>query len=234
VYWFVAIDIGLHLIIKLIVQTFRSPAGAKFFHRHVALATIPRHWHVVDKSQDQLIMEHELFRHIEMEVFVSRENLAVALSFLREAFAEFDSGQGFSDETRVSLAELDLPNQIEFPRDRYTHHYPVCIRRVLPDDTLITASSGGDEDYYALSLISYARPDERQGFFVFCNFVAPAMNTLFAARCHWGKYCPSSADAIRQQYPRLAEFHAVGRKFDPNGRFRNDWLRDVLRTGDAN
>jgi hypothetical protein len=229
VYWFLAIDIGLHLIIKLIVHIFRSPAGAKFFHRHLALATIPRRWHVVDKSQDQLIMEHELFRHIEMELFVPRENLAVALSFLKEAFVEFDSGQGFSAETRAQIAELGVPTQIELPRDCYTHHYPVCVRRVLPDDTLLSASSGGDEDYYALSLISYARPDERQGFFAFCNFVAPAMSALFAARCHWGKFCPSSGDSIRQQYPRLATFQAVCRKFDPNGRFRIDWLRKVLR-----
>lgn len=232
-YWYVAIDILLHLIIRFFVQTLRSAAGVKFFFRWLALTTIPRHWHIVDKSQDQLIMEHELFRHIEMEVFVRREELAVALDFLRQAIVEFDSsefegGAGFDDDTRAVLQQCGLLELLDVPRERYTHHYPVCVRRVLPDDTLISASSGGNDDFYALSLISYALPTERSGFFSFCDFLAPAMAALFHARCHWGKYCPLSGEELRSLYPRLPEFVAVCEKFDPQRRFVNDWLQSHL------
>jgi hypothetical protein len=230
-YWYIAIDILLHLIIRLLVQTFRSAAGVKFFFRWLALTTIPRHWHVVDKSQDQLIMEHELFRHIEMEVFVRSEELAVALDFLRQAIVEFDGGQGFDDDTRAVLKQFDLLEMLQVPRDRYTLHYPVCVRRVIPDNTLISASSGGDDDFYALSLISYALPTERGGFFSFCDFVAPAMTALFHARCHWGKYCPSSTTEIALAFPRLPEFVAVCDQFDPQRRFVNDWLQSHLFQG---
>lgn len=227
-YWFVAIDIALHVTLRFIVQRLRSSACLKFFFRWIALSTVIRGWLIVDKSQDQLIMEHELFRHIEMELFVRREELAVALDFLKQALVEFDGGAGFREETREELRELDLLDKLAEPRERYTHHYPICVRRVLPDDTLISASSGGDDDFYAISLISYARPAERAGFFGFCDFLAPAMARLFAARCHWGKYCPLTKDEIDELYPRLPEFVEVCERFDPPGRFANEWLVKVL------
>jgi FAD/FMN-containing dehydrogenase len=227
-YWFVAIDLALHLVLRFIAQRLRSSAAAKVFFRWIALLTVIRGWHVVDKSQNQLIMEHELFRHIEMEFFVRREELAVAFDFLQQALIEFDGGAGFREETREQLSELGLLEKLAEPRERYTHHYPICVRRVLPDDTLLSAASGGDDDFYALSLISYARPTERAGFFSFCNFLAPAMAAIFGARCHWGKYCPSSREELERLYPRLPEFAAVCERFDPQRRFVNEWLASII------
>ncbi len=211
VYWFLAIDLALHVMLRLIVQTLRSAGGAKFFFRYVALTTVPWRWHVVDKSQNQLIMEHELFRHIEMEIFVRRSQLAAALELLRQTIIEFAGKSA----------------------DRYTHHYPVCVRRVLADETLISATSGGAEDFYALSLISYACPAQRASFFGFCDSVAASLTATFGARCHWGKYCPTPAAEIQQLYPRLPEFAAVCERFDPERRFANDWLQQLLLDPDA-
>ncbi|WP_254512098.1 D-arabinono-1,4-lactone oxidase [Anatilimnocola floriformis] len=227
-HWFLTIDIGLHLIIRFLVQRLRSPWGVKTFFKYFALSLVPRRWHVVDKSQDHLIMEHELFRHIEMEIFVRGSELAVALDFLRCAFVEFDGQRGFDDDTRAVLGQFQLLEKLNAPRERYTHHYPVCVRRVEPDETLISPSSGGDEDFYAISLISYALPAERAGFVGFCDFVAPAMTALFHGRCHWGKYCPSTPQEIERLYPKLPEFVAVCEKFDPERRFANDWQQEVI------
>jgi hypothetical protein len=227
-HWFLTLDIGMHLVILFLVQWIRSSWGVKVFFRHFGLSLVPRHWHVVDKSQDQLIMEHELFRHIEMEIFVRGSELAVAMDFLRQALIEFDGSRGFDDDTRTVLGQFQLLEKLNEPRERYTHHYPVCVRRIVPDGTLLSASSGGDEDFYAISLISYARPAERGGFFSFCNFVAPAMTALFQGRCHWGKYCPSTREEIARLYPRLPEFVAVCRQFDPEGRFANVWQDGVI------
>lgn len=228
-YWFIAIDLALHLTLRFIVQWLRSSACVMLFFRWIALTTVIRGWRVVDKSQDQLIMEHELFRHIEMELFVRREELAVALDFLKQALVEFDGGEGFREETREQLSELGLLDKLNEPRERYTHHYPICIRRVLPDETLISASSSGEDDFYAISFISYARPNERAGFFSFCEFLAPAMTALFGARCHWGKYCPTSKEDIERLYPRLPDFRAVCERFDPERRFVNEWTEKMLR-----
>lgn len=227
-HWYLTLDVGMHLVICLLVQRLHSAWGVKVFFRYFGLSLVPRRWHVVDKSQDQLIMEHELFRHIEMEVFVRGEELAVALNFLRQAIIEFDGGQGFDDDTRAVLQQFDLLEMLQVPRERYTHHYPLCVRRVLPDETLLTASNGGEDDFYALSLISYALPHERAAYFSFCDFVAPAMTAIFQARCHWGKYCPSSSAEIASLYPRLPEFVAVCQQFDPQRWFANDWLEKML------
>lgn len=227
-YWFIAIDLGLHIALRFIVQRLRSSWAAKFFFRWIALNTVIRGWHVVDKSQDQLIMEHELFRHIELELFVRREELAVAFDFIQQALVEFDGGEGFREETREQLSALGFGEKLAEPRTRYTQHYPICVRRVLPDETLISASSGGDDDFYAISFISYARPTERAGFSGFCDFLAPTMAKLFGARCHWGKYCPLTKAELEELYPRLSDFTTVCNQFDPQGRFRNGWMEQIL------
>ena len=226
--WYLLIDIGLHLVIRFLVQRLRSAWCLKTFIRYFALTFVPRHWHVIDKSQDQLIMEHELFRHIEMELFVRGGELAVAMDFLRQAIVEFDGGRGFEDDTREVLGQFQLLKRLNEPRERYTHHYPVCVRRVVPDDTLLSPSSGGDEDFYALSLISYALPTERASYFRFCDFVAPAMTALFQARCHWGKYCPSSREEVESLFPRSLQFVAVCDQFDPERWFANEWQERLL------
>ncbi len=207
-YWFSFIDVGLHLVLLLLVQLLRSPALIRAFYRWLVMLTVIRGWRVVDRSQDQLIMEHELFRHIEIELFVSRSKLAAALQHVREA--------------------------IEQSRELYTHHYAICVRKVLPDDTLISMSSGrgstgaSAEASYAISLISYARPSERAGFFEFADELSRQMVHRFDARPHWGKYCPLTAAQAERLYPRLREFRGICRQFDPAGAFRNDWTADVL------
>jgi FAD/FMN-containing dehydrogenase len=201
-YWFTTLDIGLHLLLQILVKVLRSPALIRAFFRWLALWTVIRGWRVVDRSQDQLIMEHELFRHIEIELFVARSKLAPALDFVRET--------------------------IESSRSSYTHHYVICIRKVLPDDTLISMSSGLEEPSYAISLISYARPSQRAGFFGFAEFLTHEMSRRFDARPHWGKYCPLTSEEAEQLYPRLGEFRAICRQADPHGLFRNNWTAHIV------
>jgi hypothetical protein len=152
-------------------------------------------------------MEHELFRHIEIELFVTRSNLAAALQHVRET--------------------------IEQARDFYTHHYAICVRKVLPDDTLISMSSsrsstGPSEPSYAISLISYARPSARAGFLRFADELAREMVERFDARPHWGKYCPLTAADVERLYPQLGEFREACRQYDPCGRMRNAWTQATL------
>jgi FAD/FMN-containing dehydrogenase len=202
-YWAVGIDVGLHLIFRFLVRALPSSWTPLFF-RHLLPKLVVRRWCVVDQSHRQLTMQHELFRHIEMEIFVRRSVLAPALACVREILQRFhDTG-------------------------RYTQHYVICIRKVLPDATLISMSSGGDEPVYALSFISYVKPDERAGWFAMTAELATTLAKRFDGRPHWGKYNPLPPEELVRLYPRMREFAAIANAADPAGVFRNEWLGPIL------
>ncbi|ROT26825.1 D-arabinono-1,4-lactone oxidase [Micromonospora sp. HM5-17] len=46
----------------------------------------------------------------------------------------------------------------------------------------------------------------------------------YAARPHWGKLFGVPPEALRDRYPRYADFAALTRRYDPTGKFRNDLL----------
>lgn len=224
-YWYLVIDIGLHLAIKAIVQGLKNRRLIKTFFRSIAPFTVARLWRVVDRSQDMLIMEHELFRHLEIELFVRRSDLGEALEVTRQLLAWGDSGTTLPPQTQRLIDNHDLQGCAEKAAGRYTHHYPICVRRVLPDNLLISMSGGGTEDYYAISFITYDLPDHRDGFFRFAELLAMVMFHRFNARCHWGKYTPYHHAQIAANYPQLELFIKRCQQFDPEGRFQNAWIR---------
>lgn len=229
-YWFVAIDLGLHLVLQLLVKVLNSARAVRFCYRHMLGRLAVRGWRVVDKSHAMLIMEHELFRHIEIELFVRRSKLRAALDLVRHAIQSFSgNAQELPPDLQEQLQSEGLWDELVAGRGSYTHHYAICIRRVLPDETLVSMACGEGKDYFAISLISYARPCERQGFFRFAGFISRAMVRLFAARPHWGKVCPLQPADVLELYPNLEQFQAICKRFDPESRFANSWIRRILR-----
>ena len=95
-------------------------------------------------------------------------------------------------------------------------------------DTLISMASGGEQDWYALSFISYANPARRTGFFLFANFMAQSMSQLFHARPPWGKVCPLEVNELTSLYPRFDDFRTVCNTLDSQGVFQNDWTAALL------
>jgi L-gulono-1,4-lactone dehydrogenase len=233
-YWFLCIDLGLHVAILLLLRGLRWRALVKSFFRRVLSLTVIRNWRVVDDSWKMLVMKHHLFRHIEIEVFVRRSQLPRAMAFVRSALRVFDGDESaVTPELRSQLQPHGLVESLFDGRGTYTHHYPICIRRVLPDDTLISASSGGDEPWYAISFISYEKPSWRDGFFRFATFLAESTSALFGGRPHWGKFNPMTAASAVSLFPRLPEFRDVCRRFDPAGVFRNAWIDDIVFRDDG-
>lgn len=216
-YWFLWIDVTLHLNVLLLVRWLRIPALVKLFYRWIVPLAIIRPWRVVDRSQDMLIMEHELFRHLEMELFVRRSQLPAAMGYVEQVLRHFGG----------DAASFPLPLGEE-TAGRYVHHYAICIRKVLSDDALISMTSGCDEPHYAISLITYARPSERAGFLACMDFLAHQMATLFGAKPHWGKHCPLDSAELARLYPQLPRFAEICRAHDPAGVFRNGWLEGAL------
>ena len=228
-YWFLGVDVGLHLVVQLLSKVARARWITRCFYRSVAPLTIPRRWKVVDKSQRMLTMEHELFRHIEIEVFVERSELLESLQFVRQLLEYSDGAEAaISQETWERLKQHDLASAVSELLGCYTHHYPICIRKVLPDEAIISMTSGRNEPSYAVSVISYHRPQQRDGYIAFAKVLAQTTARLFNARPHWGKVCPIDSQLAAELYPRLPEFRRICKEFDPEGVFRNEWLEEVI------
>jgi hypothetical protein len=231
-YNFAVIDVGLHVAIFALAKLLKKRSLIRFFYRRMVPLTIVRDWQVVDDSHAMLVMEHELFRHIEIEVFVEREQLAPAAEFLIDCIQVFG---GQSEEipgpTAERLQRIGRLNELRNGHGTYCHHYPICVRRIVADETLISmaAPSSTDDparnpDWYAISLICYQWPGDRQGFYQFAQFVAHSVAELFQGRCHWGKYHPLDAQTNQRLYPEMERFRSIVDRFDPAGHFRNEWL----------
>lgn len=229
-YWLIVIDLLLHLGVKLTASLLRSRRLVDALYRHLLPACIFPKWQVTDRSDRQLLMRHDLFRHLEMEVFVRRAALRPALDFVSEVLraadnADYEVSACVHGRTRA----LDMQDALEKVRGSYSHHYPICVRRVRPDETLISmASCHGmeEQDWYAISLITFTEP--RLPFQTVARFLAKTMAPLFGARLHWGKWHPLDAGQVEASHPGLAAFRTICTQFDPQGVFRNRFLEDTM------
>lgn len=50
----------------------------------------------------------------------------------------------------------------------------------------------------------------------------------FQARPHWGKLFTVPHETLQRLYPKLPEFQALAKRYDPKGRFRNEFLDRAL------
>lgn len=228
IYWHLSIDWALHLLILTTLRLMGSFRPMRFLYRRVIPFTVIRNLKVTDDSAAMLVMEHELFRHMETELFVTREQLPTALEYLRNVLTVAGTGKPIS---QVELHDVE-PKQLEALKGTYGHHYPLCVRKVLADDTLISMAADG-QDRYAISLITYAKPSDRQGFIQVMEFLARTMSRQFGARPHWGKFCPLSPEELVAVYPGFPEFKMVCDSRDPEGVFRNRWINTLFSSAEA-
>jgi hypothetical protein len=107
------------------------------------------------------------------------------------------------DEFRRRLEDANASDEFDQLRGSYHHHYPICVRTILPDDTLISmASNAGiehrshtdipadlsaDVAWYSITLTNYHRGQRRRQFEELAAFLAKSMSCLFDARPHWGQ-----------------------------------------------
>jgi FAD/FMN-containing dehydrogenase len=225
-YALLGIDVLLHLLIKALV-TIGRPSWIRGFFRSVFIHLAWKDRTVVDRSELVLTLHHELFKHLEMELFVPASQLADALAIVRHAIAVFDGSDAEPDPAvEAALERVGLLDELRRGAGSYTHHYPIFIRRVLPDDTLISMTAGASEPFYTISLFCYHEP--RTAFYALSDFVARALNRLHGACPHWGKYFPLGYADIEEYYPRLPAFRAICERHDPRGTFRNAYVNRVF------
>ena len=203
-------------------------AGVRWFYRRVFPLVARSGMHVTDHASEILKMRHDLYIHVEMELFVPASHVTHAAAFVEwvlrwcggesPEMPEALTGDDFGRDARGEVGAL---------RGTYVHDYLITFRRVLSDDTLISMTSGDEADaWYAISLITFQ--DDRRPFLRMAAFMAAAMASAYRARPHWGKICPLDAEDIQALYPALPRFRALCASVDPNQVFVNDFARRVL------
>lgn len=224
-YWLMVLDLGFHLTTIALARLFTGRWAARCFYRYIMPLTVIRGWRVSDVSYKQLTTRHDWFRHLELELFLPRSKLADFMGFAQEVLRHADGeSNAFSPETQRRLDGAGVGESIRQIAGVYRHHFPICIRKILPDDTLISPASGTDEPWHSVSFVTFTAPQAREGFFRFAKTITACGVRLFQARPHWGKYCPLEPGDAEQLYPELAEFRAIACEFDRRGAFRNEWL----------
>ena len=220
------VDIGTHLAVKASVAL--GPAAVKTTLR-LTPKLLLRGVRRVDEAEHVLTMGHHYFRHEEMEFFVPQARLAESLALLRYATEVFAGEPAdAAPQVTAALEAQGLLATLRLYRGSYTHHYPFSIRRLLPEDTLLSMGSGIGEPHYSISVFTYAKPGAREPYYAFCAWLARAMHGLFGARLHWGKHFPLGAAEVARAYPALPRFKEICRTLDPHGVFRNGFIARVL------
>ncbi|PZE77649.1 FAD-binding protein [Curtobacterium sp. MCBD17_019] len=96
------------------------------------------------------------------------------------------------------------------------------IRRVAADTAWLAPSS--ERDSVAFHFTFHRDPE---GVAAVLPLIDAAL-APFDARPHWGKVTAMPADQLHAVYPRLGEFAALADRVDPERRFRNPFLTEVL------
>jgi len=99
--------------------------------------------------------------------------------------------------------------------------FPVEVRTAPADDITLSTASGRESGYIAVH--TYRGMPFREYF-----AAAERIFTAHGGRPHWGKLHTRDAEYFAAAYPRFGEFTALRDRLDPDRRFGNAYLRQVL------
>ncbi|MFI5014312.1 MAG: FAD-binding protein [Hyphomicrobiales bacterium] len=94
------------------------------------------------------------------------------------------------------------------------------IRTMAGDGLWLSPSHGHDT-----AAIHFTWKKEPEAVFAITAEIEDMLLPL-GARPHWGKLMHARAERIEPLYPRLPEFRALAARYDPHGKFRNDFLSE--------
>jgi len=122
---------------------------------------------------------------------------------------------------RAAAAEAIGEMQRWYAKADESISFPVEVRFTAADD--IWLSTGHERDNVYIAVHQFHRTDPTRYF--------AAMQDIFTAhegRPHWGKMHTLGADYFRAVYPRFDDFVAVRDRLDPERKFTNAYLQQVL------
>lgn len=163
---------------------------------------------------------------------IPRLNRFLAGGFSRRERVD-SSHRIFATERRVRFTEMEHAVPREHGREAVQRvlglieerglriSFPLEVRFVAGDDSLLSPAHGRDTCYVAVHVFSGM---EWEPYF---RAVEEALDGL-GARPHWGKRHFRDATTLCGRYPEWEAFQAVRRRLDPAGRFANDHVARVL------
>ena len=104
--------------------------------------------------------------------------------------------------------------------ERHPVGMPVELRFVAPDDALLSPSYERHSAYLAMHVYAGQDPTPLR--------LAEQLLQRYGARPHWGKRSWLTHAELAPRYPRWDDFHEVRDRFDPDGRFVNDYVSRML------
>jgi alditol oxidase len=116
-------------------------------------------------------------------------------------------------QARAALAKLRAIG------DRIDRHlYITEIRSIARDGLWLSPSYGHDS--VAIHFTWKQEPDAVDAITAEIEEILLPLG----ARPHWGKLMHARADRLARLYPRMPEFRALARSYDPDAKFRNEFL----------
>jgi hypothetical protein len=223
----VGVDVLLNGVVRMLSRTLESPDAIRSLYRRGFPMIARSGTVVVDRPRDILMMRHDFYTHVEMELFVPARSIVPAAEWVEWVLRSCGGDSLPRPASFPSELGAGTLGELEALRGKYVHDHAITVRRVLPDDALISMTSGADEDgWYAMSLVTYQR--DTSTFVRMAGLMARTMASAFAARPHWGKVFPLDGPRIDALYPEIGRFRACCRNVDPEGRFVNAFARRAL------
>lgn len=162
---------------------------------------------------------HYYFRHVEMEIFIKEKDLTLVYEVIKNVVSFF---AGL--ENNLSQKYQD---ELKDMHGKYVLHYPMFIRKVYPDDTLISMTADG-EARYAIGFFTYREEKDRGSYYTFTKALAEILSRDYGVRIHWGKHFPLDFERVKSLYPQIEKFKDICREVDPNGVFHNDFIKKIF------
>ncbi len=122
---------------------------------------------------------------------------------------------------RAALSDVLAEIRALFQRRDWRISFPIEVRVTPSDDVWLSTAYCRDSAYIAIHVF-HSAPHERY----FAD--VEAIMTSVGGRPHWGKMHTRDADYLASVYPRLQEFIALRDQLDPDRRFGNGYLQQVL------
>ena len=122
---------------------------------------------------------------------------------------------------RAALSDVLAEVRSLFRRRDWRISFPIEVRVTPADDVWLSTAYGRDSAYIAIHVFHSA---PHQQYF---NDVEAIMTSV-GGRPHWGKMHTRDADYLSGAYPRMSQFVALRDQLDPDRRFGNAYLRQVL------
>jgi FAD-linked oxidoreductase len=150
-----------------------------------------------------------------------------ARSYVDAAYRVFTSPRRVRfKEQEYAIPRKALPDVLGevralFARRDWRISFPIEVRVTPGDGPWLSTAYGRDSAYIAMH-VYHAAP--HQEYFRDME----ALMTAAEGRPHWGKMHTRSAEQLRQAYPRHGDFVALRDKLDPERRFGNAYLTQVL------